>query len=151
MKGPNPKDAVGRAKLPLHLWPPSATAMGCLGLLEGNEKYGRTNWRATPVLASVYLAAAKRHLDDWQEGADNAADSNNPHLGNALACIAIIVDAATHGTLIDDRNFQPGSGDGYQRLVATLTPQVAALQTKYSAVRPKHYDRRDQAKSRGKA
>lgn len=151
MKGPNPKDLVGRTKLPLHLWPPSATAMGCLGLLEGNEKYGRTNWRATPVLASVYVAAAMRHLDDWREGNDNATDSGNPHLGNALACIAIIVDAAAHGTLIDDRNFQPGSGDGYQRLVATLTPQVGALMTKFGGVKPKHYDRRDQAKPRGKA
>lgn len=117
-----------------------------MGLLEGNEKYGRLNWRAEPVLASIYVAAVKRHVDDWFEGADLSLDSKNPHLANALACLAIIVDAQAHGTLVDDRNFAPGDGDGYQKLVALLTPQVAALQTMYADKKPKHFDRRDQKK-----
>lgn len=137
----NPKDAAGRAKLPLHLWPATATAMGCLGLLEGMGKYGRLNWRATPVYASIYVAALKRHMDLWFEGQELAFDSNNPHLANALACLAIIVDAQAYGTLIDDRQFSPN--DGYQRLVDNLLPQVAHLQALHAGKNPKHYDRRD--------
>ena len=136
----NPKDAAGRAKLPLHLWPATATAMGCIGLLEGMGKYGRLNWRATPVYASVYVAALKRHMEDWFEGQDLALDSQNPHLANALACLAILVDAQAHGTLIDDRQFAPTPG--YQDLVAALLPQVAHLQQLHADKNPKHYDRR---------
>ena len=136
----NPKDAAGRAKLPLHLWPATATAMGCIGLLEGMGKYGRANWRATPVYASVYVAALKRHVEDWFEGQDLAPDSQNPHLANALACLAIIVDAQAHGTLIDDRQFTPTPG--YETLVASLLPQVAHLQSLHADKTPQHYDRR---------
>ena len=35
-KPTNPKDAIGSDKLPLHLWPSTATALGCLGLLDGD-------------------------------------------------------------------------------------------------------------------
>jgi hypothetical protein len=58
-KDTNPKDAVGSDKLPLHLWPESATMYGCLGLLEGMSKYGRSNWRAAGVRASIYYDACK--------------------------------------------------------------------------------------------
>ena len=47
LKETNPKDAIGSQKLPLHLWPTTATAMGCLGLLDGALKYGRANWRVS--------------------------------------------------------------------------------------------------------
>src|SRR6187402_3017055 len=77
----NPKDQMGRAKAPLHLWPASATLLGAMGLYEGYLKYGRANWRASDVAASVYVAAAKRHLEDWFEMGDLI------HLGNALATI----------------------------------------------------------------
>lgn len=139
----NPKDAAGRAKLPLHLWPATATAMGCMGLLEGELKYGRLNWRATPVYASVYVSALKRHVEAWFEGEDLASDSGNPHLANALACLAILVDAKAHGTLIDDRQFAPSAG--YANLVAQLTQQTDQLKRLYGSKQPKHYDRRDNA------
>lgn len=138
----NPKDAAGRAKVPLHLWPPSATAAGAMGFLEGMLKYGRNNFRATPVAASVYAAAAKRHLDDWLEGANTAADTGNLHLGNALACVAILVDAEVNGTLVDDRNFTPEEG-AYERFMAELTVQVARLQKQFADRKPKHWDARD--------
>ena len=51
----NPKDGIGNTKLPLHLWPFSATAHGSLALLDGMLKYGRLNWRGTEVRASVYV------------------------------------------------------------------------------------------------
>ena len=45
MKPSNPKDMIGSNKLPLHLWPNTATAMGSLGFLNGALKYGRANFR----------------------------------------------------------------------------------------------------------
>ena len=139
----NPKDAAGRAKLPLHLWPPSATAYGAIGLLEGELKYGRNNFRATDVAASVYVAAAKRHIDDWFEGNNQASDTGSPHLGNALACLAILVDAHVNGSLIDDRNFTR-TPDAYQKMVAELTSHSAKLTQQFAGKKPRHWDRRDQ-------
>ncbi len=134
-KSTNPKQAVGSTKLPLHLWPASATATGCLGLLEGKGKYGRSNWRASPVIASIYIDAAKRHLDAWFEGEEFAPDSGVPHLANALASIAIVVDAQAAGTLIDDRNIE----GGYRGLVDKLTPFVKMIQDLHADKSPRHY------------
>jgi hypothetical protein len=134
-KPTNPKDIIGSTKLPLHLWPASATAMGCIGLLEGMLKYGRQNWRPSGVRASIYVDACKRHLDAWFEGEATAPDSGVPHLANALACLAILVDAQAAGVLNDDRAY-PG---GYRELVESLTPHVARLQALHAERAPKHW------------
>jgi mutator protein MutT len=134
-KQTNPKDMIGSNKLPLHLWPPSATAMGCLGFLDGALKYGRSNFRATPVLASIYVAALKRHTDMYYEGETIDPDSKIPHLAGILANAAILVDAAAAGSLVDDRQY-PG---GYAKLVEELTPHVARLKAKHADKHPKHY------------
>lgn len=138
----NPKDIIGRQKLPTHLWPATATAYGALGFLEGMTKYGRVNYRATPVAASVYYAAALRHLADWFEGEEYTKEGG-PHLGNALACIAIIVDAKVNGTLVDDRQFTPMPG-AYSAMVKELTELAKKLVANVTpAVAPKHWDARD--------
>src|SRR4051812_15804399 len=121
-KPSNPKDAIGSGKIPLHLWPPSASVLGCLGLLDGMLKYGRSNWRAAGVRWSIYYDAIRRHLDALHEGEDLDPDSGLPHMAHILACCAIIVDAQATGQLIDDRQYQ---GAGYRQLVSQMTPQVA--------------------------
>jgi hypothetical protein len=141
-KPTNPKDIIGSTKLPLHLWPTTATAMGCIGLLEGATKYGRQNWRAAGVRASIYVDACKRHLDAWFEGEEVAPDSGVPHLANALACLAIIVDAQAAGKLTDDRAF---NGAGYRALVEALTPQVTRLKALHADKAPKHWTIADRA------
>lgn len=144
----NPKDAIGSLKLPLHLWPTTATAVGCLGLLEGDVKYGVNNYRSGDgVLASIYVAACKRHLDAWYENEEAAPDSGIPHLGNALACLAILVDAQAHGKLVDDRAYTPTNG--YRRLVEQLTPLVAKVQAQHKDRKPKRWTAMDNP--RGKA
>lgn len=135
LKPTNPKDIIGSNKLPLHLWPETATALGCLGLLEGCLKYGRSNFRSHSVKASIYIDACKRHLNSWFEGEECTQDSGLPHLANALACLAIIVDAQAAGKLIDDRQF-PG---GYAELAVKLTPEVKRLKELYKDKNPKHY------------
>lgn len=139
-KPTNPKDIVGSDKLPLHLWPATATAMGCLGMLEGALKYGRNNFRVLGVKSSIYVSACKRHLDAWFEGEDFTPEGL-PHLANALACLAIIVDAQAAGTLIDDRQY-PG---GYAELKEQLTPLVANLRKEFADKDPVHYVRTEVA------
>jgi Domain of unknown function (DUF5664) len=132
----NPKDVIGSTKLPLSLWPATATALGCLGMLEGKLKYGKANFRAKGILLSVYLDAAIRHLSQFLEGEENDPDSGLDHLAHALATVAIIVDARANGKLTDDR---PMSDGAFRKLVDELTPHVARLQAKYADKNPKHY------------
>ncbi|KKL55932.1 hypothetical protein LCGC14_2250470 [marine sediment metagenome] len=87
-KPTNPKDALGSNKVPLHLWPQTATILGAMGLLDGALKYGRSNWRAVGIRASIYYDAVDRHMSAWFEGEDNDPDSGLPHLAHALAGLA---------------------------------------------------------------
>jgi len=135
LKPTNPKDIIGSNKLPLHLWPETASALGCLGLLDGALKYGRSNFREIGVRASIYYDAARRHLNKWFEGEDCDPDSGLPHLAHALACIAIVVDAQAAGKLNDDRMVT----GGYSELVNELTPHVARLKAMHADKSPKHY------------
>lgn len=139
-KDTNPKDLIGSDKLPLHLWPTTATAMGCLALLDGMGKYGRQNWREFGVSASIYVAACKRHLDAWFEGEEHATDSGVPHLSHALACLAIIVDSQAQGKLIDDRAYM---GAGYLKLVDALTPIVKNLRARHAGKDVHHFTIKD--------
>lgn len=132
----NPKDIVGSDKLPLHLWPTTATAMGCIALLNGALKYGRSNWRAVGVRASIYVDACQRHLAAWFEG-EEADEEGVPHLSAALACLAILVDCQAAGKLKDDRQY-PG---GHRELIDSLTPHVKRLKELHSGRSPQHYVR----------
>ncbi len=134
----NPKDVIATNKIPIHLWPTTATAMGAIGLLDGRFKYGNANWREAGVRASVYVSACQRHLAAWFEGEDSDPDSQLPHLAHALACLAILVDAQAANKLTDDRQY-PG---GYRKLMDELTPLVAKVNAKYKdQPEPKHYDK----------
>ncbi len=141
MKPTNPKDAIGTTKLPFHLWPETATALGALGLLDGALKYGRSNWRAAGVRASIYYDASRRHINKWFEGEDLDPDSGLPHLAHALACLAILVDAEAAGMLTDDRMVQ----GGYTTFLAELTPHVARLKELHASKAPHHYTIQDNA------
>lgn len=135
IKATNPKDAIGSDKLPIHLWPATATIMGCLGLLDGALKYGRCNWRVAGVRASIYIDAMMRHLFKLFEGEDIDPDSGLPHAAHILACAAIYVDALAAGKLNDDRMVN----GGYVELVKQLTPHVARLKELHKDKSPKHY------------
>lgn len=137
----NPKDAIGGNKLPLHLWPPAATALGSLGLLDGMLKYGRSNFRVIGVRASIYVDAAQRHLNAWFEGEEVDPDSGLPHLAHALACLAILVDTQAAGTLQDDRSV----AGGHRQHINDLTPHVARLKALHADKHPKHYTIKDNA------
>jgi len=135
LKSTNPKDLIGSDKIPLHLFPETAIVYGAMAFLDGALKYGRTNWRAAGVRASIYYDAAKRHLAKWFEGEEIDEDSGLPHLAHAIACIAILIDASESDKLKDDRMY-PG---GFIKLLKKMTPEVKRLKEKHKDKNPKHW------------
>lgn len=114
----NPKDAVGQKKAPLHLIPVAALAAEAGAFRDGVRKYGAANWRITGVQASIYIAAALRHISLWYDGGEDvASDSKVKHLGHARACLGIVLDAEACGTLTDDR---PPAVPGLEAILAGL-------------------------------
>jgi len=102
-KDTNPKDRMATTRLDLSLFPASARAYGALAMTEGDLKYGGYNYRTAGVKASVYFAAANRHLDKWFNGEWADQKTNVPHLASALACIGVLIDAIECDKLNDDR------------------------------------------------
>jgi hypothetical protein len=135
----NPKSKFGATKPSLGLVPPVAIAHAAMAFEEGAAKYGPFNWRKDPVSAMTYVNAAKRHLDNYLDGEEYTQDSLlSPeelatlaellfkrgsgdlipedgavgavhNLGAVIACCAILLDAWTCGTLINDRPAPGGS------------------------------------------
>ncbi|CAB5156561.1 hypothetical protein UFOVP150_76 [uncultured Caudovirales phage] len=138
-KETNPKEAIGSSKMPMHLWPTTATAYGCIGLMNGACKYGRTNWRHSGVKASTYYDAIRRHLDAWWEGEEVDTDDGVPHLSALLAGLAIIVDSMAAGNFVDDRAYKID----YRKTVDLLTPHVQRLKELHKDKSPKHYTIKD--------
>lgn len=100
---PNPKDLFGNKKVSITKFPLIALLHGSHAMMNGADKYGPYNWRDKAVIASIYVDAAFRHLMAWFEREEAAQDSGVHHLGHALACCAILLDAEATGNLIDDR------------------------------------------------
>lgn len=105
--GENPKDRLGAKKTPLRLVPKIAIAECSLAMADGARKYEAYNWRENSVRYSVYIEAARRHLDLLEAGEDLADDSYCHHAAHAMACMAIILDAMHTGCLVDDRVHSP--------------------------------------------
>ncbi len=99
----NPKDLIGAKKPRLSLVPPAGFVYAALAMANGADKYGPYNWRDKKVQVMIYLEAAMRHILSYQDGEENASDSGVPHLGHALACLLIIIDALETGNLLDNR------------------------------------------------
>lgn len=102
-RGVNPKDVIGATKPNLALVPPAGKIHVALAMANGAQKYGAYNWRLNPVQLLIYLAAAQRHIDQFMDGEDLAADSGVHHLAHAAACLMIVLDALETGNLVDDR------------------------------------------------
>ena len=100
---PNPKDLFGEKKVSISKLPFVSILHASHAMMNGARKYGAYNWRDKPVKAHIYYDAAVRHLGAWFEGEETADDSGVHHLGHAMACCAILLDAQENGNLIDDR------------------------------------------------
>lgn len=99
----NPKDAIGSNKVPMSAVPSPVLMEVALAMLEGSLKYGRHNYRAAPVRASIYYDALLRHAMAWYEGEDIDPKSGLSHLVKAIASLIVLRDAQFQGMLVDDR------------------------------------------------
>lgn len=141
-KDTNPKDACGIRKAPLSCVPlPVLLELGC-AMLEGAVKYGRHNYRAIGVRASVYFDAAIRHLFAYWEGQDLDPDSGMPHLVKAMACLAVLRDAQLQNKCTDDR--PPVSPEDWlarlNERAADLLDRYPEAPAAYTAISPEPHD-----------
>lgn len=143
--GVNPKDLAGQAKPDLSLVTRAMMEAIAAALKNGVAKYGRNNWRSTPVKALVYTAAAMRHIKAWEDGEDFAPDSGVHHLDHAIASLAIMRDAEAFGTLVDNRVL----GRGRRRTAPASEPRYGVFRADGGRSRdlPGEYDSRLQAEN----
>lgn len=154
-KPSNPKDALGIMKVPYSTIPATVLAELGIAMLEGALKYGRHNYRAIGVRASVYYDAnVARHMALFWEGEDEDPDTcalaetdtgfyngegksvirgtGISHLTKAIAGLVVLRDAQIQGKFVDDR--PPRTKAGWQN---ELNKKVKALLVKYpNAVKP---------------
>lgn len=136
VKDTNPKDAIGDKKMPLWLLSPIAKAAWAIAQFAGLVKYGAWNWRVAGVRSSIYLSAMQHHMDAYMSGEEHDPVDGSHHLGNIMACAAILLDAKAAGKLTDDRppsvNIRAAYKEG-EAVMAKVREQYASL------VPPRHY------------
>jgi len=104
VKNTNPKDAVGIKKWRQYCTIPTPILWELgVAMLEGARKYGRHNYRISGVRASVYIDAAKGHIDQWWEGEDIDNESKLSHITKAIASLVVLRDAMIFKRWTDDR------------------------------------------------
>lgn len=133
-KPTNPKDRAASTRLDLSNFPDTAVAYGALAMTEGGQKYGEYNYRPAGVQAHVYVAAARRHMAKWWNGEDDDPLTKVPHLANAIACLAVLIDAHECGVLVDDRPPRAPMAE----LLASFEARVAHLQATFPSKQPRY-------------
>lgn len=133
-KPSNPKDAVGIRKLAFSVLPWRVLCRVALAMLEGAAKYGRHNYRAVGVRASVYFdAVVGRHLTSWWEGEDIDEESGLHHIEKAIAGLFVLRDSMLQGNFVDDR---PPLGHVD---MAELNKLAAEILDRHKDKNPRHY------------
>ena len=77
----------------------------------------------------------QRHLDAYHSGEEVDPIDGTHHLGNIMACAAIILDAKAAGKLTDDRPPRVGIRGTYKALEALAVKLIA----QYADRKPRHY------------
>lgn len=98
---PNPKDALGIKKPSAQFTSPLAELWMHVAMQEGAGKYGPFNWRQHPIDPGVYYSAARRHWGYYMTGETHDPKTGVHHLGYAMACAAIVIDAEAMGCLVN--------------------------------------------------
>ena len=131
--GSNPKDVMGSKKPDITKIPAVAMMWEALAMMDGAGKYDPYNWRANKVIATIYVAAAMRHLTLWLEGEESAEDSGCHHLGHARACLGILLDAQATGNLLDDRPVTEASRGVLARVMKEIEGKIPAMKERHRA------------------
>lgn len=130
----NPKDLIGVTKVPVHLVSPIAIVQESIANFLGATKYGAWNWRGKNTKASVYYAAALRHMFLWWCGEDMDSDGT-PHLTNARCCLAIIMEGTVIGNMKDDRPPKVN----LKAVMKEIEAMMPIIAKKYGHMNPKHW------------
>lgn len=147
----NPKDRFGVLKVSLSKFPAVAVAHGAHAMMDGARKYGAYNWRERAIIGSIYIDACKRHLDAWFDAREEVApDSDVHHLGHALACIGIILDAEATGNLIDDRPIKGMITATYTKIAASILKKLEQDQCASASINSSSRSRPSMPKAKGK-
>lgn len=126
LKPSNPKDSVGIKKVPMSCVPATVIAELGVAMLEGALKYGRHNYRAVGVRASVYYDAEQRHMKAFWEGEDIDPESRLSHITKAIATLTVLRDSMIRGNWVDDRPPKVKAG-----WLADLNKRAAELVEQY--------------------
>jgi hypothetical protein len=102
-KDTNPKDAIGTRKVAWSCIPTQVIGLLGCAMTEGSVGYGRHNYRAAGVRASVYFDANFRHLGAFWEGQDIDPKSGLHHVIKAIASLTVLMDSILQGNWVDDR------------------------------------------------
>jgi hypothetical protein len=132
---PNPKQAAGDTKVPLWLCSAIAKAHWALAQFAGLLKYGAWNWRIAGIQVSTYLSAMQRHIDRYAGGERLDPVDGTHHMGNVMACAALILDAEAAGKLIDDRPPIVDVAPTYDEVQKAM----AVLRAAYKDKDPRHF------------
>ena len=116
---PNPKQAYGDRKVALATFPSAGLIYGALATAYGARKYGPFNWRDQPVELMTYMHALHRHILAWIDGENDDPETGLPHIGHAIACLAIAADAIETKSFIDNRPTKGCASDVLRRYELT--------------------------------
>jgi hypothetical protein len=89
-------------KADLSLIPLVALEQMARAFMFGEKRYGRYNYTAG-FDSHRLIAAAMRHISQWQNGEDQDSESGASHLGHALASLAMLLHTMALGTNKDTR------------------------------------------------
>lgn len=123
--GTNPKDRLGAKKIDLGIVPAVGIWHEAAAFFDGGIEYDPFNWRENKVLARIYIAAMRRHIDEWESGIEETSDTRVHHLGAVRACANILLDAQMTGNLIDNRPKAPAFAVVVEKLNAWAKARVA--------------------------
>lgn len=113
----NPKTLMGATKVPNASVTPFTALIRLAQALEygafhaprrdtEQKGYGPFNWRDNPIEYVTYIEATQRHLASAADREDVDPDTGEfkvQHLWEAMASLAILIDAIEHETVIDNR------------------------------------------------
>jgi hypothetical protein len=134
-KPSNPKQAAAHDRATFAI-PLVALVEEGLALFEGALKYGWWNYTVAGARSSTYVFAAFRHIFKWYCGQTHDPVSGIHHLGNARACLGVIMECEHRGILTDDR---PPAVPELDALFERVAAVMQNLITLYGARDPRHY------------
>lgn len=94
--------------------------------------------------ASTYISAIQRHLCRWTNGERLDPVDGTHHLGNIMACCAILLEAEAIGKLNDDR--PPAATEALLKAFDEVEAITARLREQYKDRNPRHYTIADEIK-----